>query len=450
MGPDMDHMRLSQHYSTPTRGTGTTNLDSLDGWHSYPSPTPGYSPVIRGLSVDELKQQTAQRITQTVFNQQSPRLDQRQQQQDYMVANEKGAGRQLRGQYSYPGTTNSPRISTSDASRRFQSAPGSLSTDPRRFQSAPGSIPDSSAQQHVQQRVGIPHGLTVHELKAMTRARLALCAVSSGPSQVKAHEKAATSSVSHSPASMLSKETTPCSGSSHSYAPMPKQQQMHHFVKNFQVLEQQKQIREEACRLENRRVSENESAAHYLCTTSSNQSANGSSPASMKDRNIRMKPFPNQPHRMHQQVTSNYVLIAYMRLYSKHPYLFARWLLSAQVHHMGVRQILLLHPEYLICLITRMRECLCLLSWIRPPTVYTMHSQWKICLRVRHVYHQLLVVITLYLIIIGGKIRSIIRPLPHHLASYLLLMQLPRLGAHLQGIVLTRVTNPYQVSLKTC
>ncbi len=302
-------------------------------WRSYSvqdASTPPTSPStgMRGLSVNELKQRTAQRIAQTAIKHQPLRPDQRQQQQEYLAANENGMGEQLRRQYHAAGTVQSPHGSLSADPRRFQSAPGSLSAS-RLFQSAPGSLPEPSTPQQAQQRVGIPHGLTVHELKAMTRARLAHCALVSNSNQVTQHEKTAASSVSHSAASRFPKGTPPHNRSSHLYAPRPKQLQ--HIVENFQVHEQQQQLRE-VSRLENPRGSTSESATCYLCTTPSSQSANGSSPLRTKECNIKMQTFTNQPHRMHQQVTSNYICIIYVYIHiytnSKHPYLFARWFLS--------------------------------------------------------------------------------------------------------------------------
>ncbi len=295
MDPDLDQERLSQQSSTPI--SGSMNLVNKEIWRSFSvqdASTPPMSPStgITRLSVNELKLRTAQRIAQTAIIHHPLRLDQQQQQQEYLAANENGMGEQLRRQYHAAGIVLSSR--------------GSLPADPRRFQSAPGSLPEPSTLQQAQQRVGIPHGLTVHELKAMTRARLAHCALVSNSNQVTPYEKAAASSVPHSAASRFSKETAPHSGSSHLYAPSPKQLQQ--FVENFQVHEQQQQLRE-VSRLENSRGSTSESATHYLCTTPSSQSANGSSPSRTKDCNIKMQTFTNQPHRMHQQVTSNYMCV---------------------------------------------------------------------------------------------------------------------------------------------
>ncbi len=267
--------------------------------------TPPMSPStgVRGLSVNELKQRTAQRIAQTAIKHQPLRVDQRQQQQEYLTANQNGMGEQLRRQYVAAGHFQAARGSLSSEPRRFQSAPGSLSEP-----STPQQVPQSAQQQH--QRVCIPHGLTVHELKAMTRARLAHCALVSNSNQVTTHEKAATSSACHSAASIFPQETRTRSGSLHLYAPRANHPQ--HNMEKFQVHGQQ-QLRE-VSRLVQPKGPTSESATRYLCTTPSGKSAN-SSPNREEDCNIRMQTISNQPHGMHQQVNSNYLYMICVYIY---------------------------------------------------------------------------------------------------------------------------------------
>ncbi len=293
MFPMQDQERLLRHSSAPI-GDCMTPVDK-ELWRSYSFSTPPMSPSaeIRGLSVNELKQRTAQRIAQTMIKHEPLRVGQRQQQQEYLAANQNGMGEQLRRQYLAAGHFQAVRGSSSAEIQHFQSAPGSLPepSTPQQVHQAPQQV--HQAPQQAYQRVGIPHGLTVHELKAMTRARLAHCALVSNSNQVTTHEKAAASSVSHSAASRFPNETRPRS--------------LQHNVEKFQV-HGQRQLRE-VSRLEKPKGSTSESATCYLCTTPSRQSARSTSPSREKDCNIRMQTFSSLPHRMpqHQQVSSNYM-----------------------------------------------------------------------------------------------------------------------------------------------
>ncbi len=309
-----DQERLLRQ-SSASLGDCITPFDN-ELWRSHSSNTPPMSPSteIRGLSVNELKQRTAQRIAQTMIKNQPlivDQLQQQQQQKEYLAASQNGMGEQLRRQYLAAGHFQAVRGGSSSAElRHFQSAPGSSSTELRHFQSAPGSLTEPStpqqahqAPQQAYQRVGIPHGLTVHELKAMTRARLAHCALVSNSNQVTTHEKAAAPSVSHSAASIFPKETRPRSGSSHLYT--PRANHLQHVVEEFQAHGQQ-QLRE-VSRLEKPIRSTSEPATCYLSTTPSSQSARSTSLSKEKDCNIRMQTLSSLPHRMHQQVSGNYM-----------------------------------------------------------------------------------------------------------------------------------------------